>query len=187
MRKKKENKTPQVILVAFIAFIMVTSVIGFIWSGSPKVRYNGFSFEQTPEGYYTEVGGKRVDFYYLPSDVESISVPDGALAKLENTAQIDMTSSYNDTNNEAIALVMYEISRALDGLYVRQGFTEENPYEKPVITCNETGPVPVVHLMTSSENDISVKDNCITIEARDPRNFIIIKDRILYSLLGIIG
>lgn len=189
MRRQKSKKTSQIILVVLIAFIMITSVIGFIWSGAQKIRYNKFSFEQKETGFATTINDKEVFFSYLPQDVENIKIDAEIIARLAKTPQIDTTSDFNDTNNDAIALVQYNLNQVLDPfftIYLRQGFNTNNTYNRPVITCENAKKVPVLYFKTSDKNNISYTDSCILIESQEAVDFIKIKDRLLYSLLGVI-
>lgn len=189
MRQKKEKKTTQVILVIFIAGIMITSVIGFLWSGSGKIKYGKFSFEQSGNGFAATIDGQQVLFNYLPQEVEDITIGQEIIARLANTPQIDATSDFNDTNKEAIALAQYDLNQALDPLldvYLRQGFTANNTYRLPVISCDVSTTVPIIYFKTSDQTKISYGDSCILIEAEHAVDFIRIKDRLLYSLLGVI-
>ena len=189
MRRQKSKRTTQVILVSFIAFIMIASVIGFIWDGSQKIKYNGFSFENNGNSYTSVINKKQFSFNFLPQDVEYISIDNEIASRISDAVQIDTTSDINDTNKDIIALAQYNINQVLieNSIYLRQGFTANNTFNLPIITCNDaTANVPVLYFKTSGQNMISSENNCIIIEAEEAIDFIQVKDRLLYSMLGVI-
>ncbi len=189
MRKEKNKKTTQALLVIFISFIMVTSVIGFIWSGSQNIRYGKFSFEQIGNGYATTIQGKEILFNYLPQEVEKIQIDPEIINRLANTPQIDSTSYVNDTNKEAIALAQYDLTQIMEptlNIYLRQGFTTNSSYNLPVIDCDVSTRIPILYFKTSNQTKVSSEESCIIIESEDAVDVLRVKDRLLYSLLGVI-
>jgi hypothetical protein len=72
-------------------------------------------------------------------------------------------------------------------IFVRQGFTAENDYNFPVITCEDpTNFVPVIYFRSFNETKVYMEDNCIIAEALRQEDVERIKDRMVYGILGII-
>ena len=135
-----------------------------------------------------KIAGKEAVFNYVPQDVESISFGSDAQALIRNKPMLDLTSDPNDLYTEDIALAEYNLALSLQNFntYLRQGFVSENAYDLAVITCdNATAAVPVIYFMQSNQTQISAKGNCILAEASSSYDILRVKDRILYSLLGI--
>ena len=109
---------------------------------------------------------------------------------LLNKPEIDTTSKINDTFSEEIALAQYNMALTLNNvnIYLRKGFTQNNTFNLPIITCeNATFAVPIIYFKQSNETKITIEDNCIIAEAINAVEILRIKDRLLYSILGIIG
>src|SRR3989338_3710266 len=193
MRKQKIKK--EKIIVFFIAFIMIASVFGIIFSGyttqQDKIKYNDFSFVRKGGGWSTIVNQREAVFNYFPTEVEDINISVAIINRLSDTPQIDMTYNFNTTNAEDIALAQYQLFETLDfhfNTYVRVGFTENNSYNLPIITCNDSTPyVPVLYFKESNTTQIFFNDNCIIVEAESGADFLKIKDRILYAIFVIIS
>ena len=47
--------------------------------------------------------------------------------------------------------------------------------------------VPVIYFKQSNETKVIIDDDCIIAEARNNIDILRIKDRLLYSMLGVIG
>jgi hypothetical protein len=72
-------------------------------------------------------------------------------------------------------------------LFIRQGFTTENDYNFPVITCRDsTSVVPVIYFKSSNETKVYLENDCIIAESSTQIDFERIKDRLVYGMLGII-
>jgi len=194
MRKHNKPDRTKKFLVYFLGFIMVSSVFGVVFFGfqgsGPNVKYNDFKFFNRGSFWSTNVDGKEALFTYLPQDLESISADASAINILKNKPQIDMTSDFNDTFAEGIALAQYQAGITLSnfGIFTRTGFTGENKYDLPIISCKfSTQLIPVMYFKKSNTTRISLQNNCIIAESGNHADVIRLKDRIVYGILGIIG
>ena len=191
VRKEKKNRMGA-ILAFFIAFIMVGSILGIVMSdrGSNQFKYKDIKFRQGADGWSTVINNRELMFNYFPSDVEQINLSSDITTLLVNKPEIDTTSVVNDTFSEEIALAQYNMNLVLKNLnvYLRRGFTTANIFNLSVITCEDaTFAVPVVYFKQSNQTKIDLDDNCIIAEARNNIDVLRIKDRLLYSMFGIIG
>jgi hypothetical protein len=188
MKRRKENKRLQTIMMGFIAVIMITSVMGFLWKGGPpKVEYNGVPFTQEPEGWSANINNQKMIFNYHPNEVEYLNMSPEIAQRL-TTVEIDTTYDINDSYAEYIAKVQYTLATGLSGfdIFIVGGFTAENEFNRPVITCDDaTIYVPVVYFKQSNQTKVSLEGNCIIAEARKGEDLIKIKDRLAYTVLGI--
>ena len=190
----KEKKFLQKFMIYFIAFIMITSIIGFLYGtdtgdGNTSVKEQGYKFVRKGSFWSTGIDKKEALFSKLPSEVSSVQMPADAAEKLKGTLEIDFTYDINDTNNQEIAESLYYLSRSLDfnfNKYPRIGLLENSTFSMPIITCQDaTAAVPVVLFRTGNETKIFREGECIIAEG-EQYSFSTLKDRILYGMFGIL-
>ncbi len=179
-------------MVYFIAFIMVSSIFGIIFSGyrqdSYSVKYNGIAFERRGNMWFAAING-GIGFDYHPEEVENINLSGEVEALLQDKIEIDVTSDIESPFKDDIAVAVYNMENTLSatGVYVRSGFTEENDFNIPVISCSDSSQfVPVVYFQEMNKTEVIVNNSCIIAGAASEADILRIKDRLLYSILGII-
>ena len=170
---------------------MTMSVLGYMIGkdSEDSLKYNDFKFFIVGNMYKTEVNGNSIYFNYNPLQIESIEIEDSIIEKLKNSVQIDTTSGVNSSYKESIALAQFELVNYLssNNQFLRTGFTTENEFNLPVITCLDSSEsVPVLMFEKSNETKIYSEGNCIILNARSENDFLALKDRILYGVFGII-
>lgn len=182
-------------MVYLMGIIMVGSVFGVVFfgfgssGGTGSVKYNDFKFVNKGSFWSTIVDGREAIFTHFPGDVESITIDGNVIDALKNRLEIDVTSDFNDTSAEQISLAGYNLGITLNNfnVFVRQGFTAENDYDFPVVTCGDaTNSVPVIYFRSSNETKVYMEDNCVIAEALRQDDVERIKDRLVYGLLEII-
>ena len=190
MKVKKEKKRWGLIL--FIVFIMIGTSVSFVFFGfSPateRVKYNGFSFVNNGNIWIAKINGREAAFSFLPSEVESVSAFEDFSKRLQGKFEIDVTYDLNSTYKESIALAHHQMGLTLAAysIFVRKGFTANNTFNLPIITCdNATINVPVVYFKHGNATNIHIENNCIIAEASANADFIMVKDRLLYGMLGV--
>lgn len=196
MRRKRDkgNKIGK-FMVYFMGFIMIGSLFGIIFLGfgggggaTSKVTYNGFEFVNRGTFWTTEIGGIPLAITFLPTDLELILVDNLAIERLKNKVQIDITSDFNDTFAEGIALAQFQVVPELNkfNIFLRTGFTTtQNNF--PILTCDDaTATVPIIYFKSANFTKISLDDNCIIAESSSQADVIKVKDRIVYGMFGII-
>ena len=191
MKDKREKKRWGLIL--FIVFIMIGTTFSFVFFGfsgvDEKAKYNGITFTRFTDRWEAKINGKNAAFSFLPSEVENINMSYDIPQRLQNKFEIDSTYDLNSTSKEQIALAQHQMGLTLAtyNIFVRKGFTTNNTFSLPVITCkNSTLNVPVVYFRHGNATNIKVDNNCIIAEASSNADFIRAKDRLLYSMLGVI-
>ena len=191
MQQKKEKRRWG--LIIFLVFIMIGTSFSFILFGfspqSETAKYNDIKFVRNPSQniWIAKIGGREAAFSFLPHEVESILLdhPESLQGKFE----IDFTYDLNSSRKEFIALAQHQmgLSLASYNIYLRKGFTYNNTFNLPVITCKDSSAnVPVVYFRQGNLTKIRSEDGCIIAEAQANADFIRLKDRILYGILGII-
>lgn len=188
MRRKKKKNYAGIIVSIFIAVILISSIVGYIFGDAQErvSRYNGIKFTLTSKGWKTIYQDKIYIFSFVPVDVEDIALPDSI--NLNNLLEIDVTYEFNSTYKENIAEAIFELLNIVtkNNIYLRQGFTTNNSFNIPIITCEDATPsVPVLYYKSSNQTNISQQNNCIIIEANNQNLFLAQTDRIAYKILGI--
>lgn len=182
-------------LLIFIVFIMIgTSFSVFFIGTSPQkevVRYKGLKFVSRAQDniWIVKINGKEAAFTFLPEEVENIRVPNGVIEKLQNKFEIDVTSDLNSTFKESIALAQHQmgLTFGMYNIYVRKGFTSNNSFGFPIITCdNATSNAPVIYFKQGNETRINLDTDCIIANSLTNSDLIRVKDRLLYGIFGVI-
>ncbi len=192
MREKKEKKRWG--LIAFIVLIMVgTSFSVVVYYGfqsqSQAAKYNGIKFSNMGNIWIANINGRQAAFSFLPADLADIKTSGDIFGMLQGKFEIDSTSEVNSTFKESIALAQHQMGLTLEkyDIYLRKGFTSNSTFNLPVIACNNTTQnVPVIYFKFSNSTNINVNGNCVIAEASTATDFIRVKDRLLYGILGVI-
>jgi len=189
MKDRKEKK--QWWLILFIILIMVGTSVSFVFFGfgqNEVEKYNGIKFARVQDRWEAKISGKNAAFSFLPSEVENIPFADSA-GRLKGKPEIDVTYDLNSTYKEAIALAQHQMGLTLAqyNIFARKGFTANNTFSLPVITCNvSTQNVPVIYFKYGNITGIHAENSCIIAEANSNAGFIKAKDRLLYGILGVV-
>jgi len=191
MKEKKEKKRWG--LIMFIVFIMIGTSVSFVFFGfsgvTEKAKYNGFTFTNNNNVWIAKINGMEAAFSFLPGEVESVFASGDFRPILQGKAEIDATYDLNSTFKGSIALAQHQLGLTLAqyNIYVRKGFTTNNTFNLPVITCSDsTLNVPVVYFKYSNATNIHIENNCVIAEAATNADFIKVKDKLLYGMLGVI-
>ncbi len=190
MAKIDKGFNTKLILPIFIVFILVTSMFGFMWSGSnTKVEYKGFKFTRLDTGMFRlKVENIVVEFRYFPSELEWIN-SSGGIGERFDTPMIYFTSNPDSDYKEQIAEMHKHFNELLDetrGIYVQNAFTSESEYNLPVITCeNATLAVPVISMEKSNSTEIILDQNCIVVNGKNRQEMLMAYERLLYIIFGV--
>lgn len=187
--KAPKRKWGSIIFLVFIVIGLSVSAT-FIGFGpeSGKVKYNGIAFSGNGQVWTAKINGKQSSFSFLPAETEDIKINGDFVKVLAGKYEIDVTSQLNDTSREPIALAAHQMGLTLGAhnVFVRAGFTTNNSFSFPVITCNNaTQYIPVVHFRRSNSTSINAQGNCIIAEASSNADVIRVKDRLVYGILGV--
>jgi len=191
MKRKNVKRTQQIFLAVFIAMIMTTSILGFLWGqeSGEQLKYKNKVFTRQQEVWVTEVNGLKKSFYHFPSQVEDIPVDANAISTIKNTPMVYMTYDPNQTAVNYIAQGIFDLNEEFSAIniYSVNALTKENKFNSPIITClNATANTPVVYFEQTNQTRISFDNNCIVVEAKTGLDFLRARDRILYAISGIL-
>lgn len=191
IKKKKPNIKLYVSL--FIAFIMITSIFGFIISyqtgQEPLLEYNKFVFYQGSSGLYTKIGDNKVYFYYNPYELEGINLSKDIQNRILDSKVVSITYNPSSKYKKMLGGIQYEfgdiVYKAL-GIIVQRGLVDNKDYKLNKISCADATPFVPVILLEEGEEGVRMENNCIVVAAEDDHGFLKLYTRLLYGLLGVI-
>lgn len=168
----------------FILIIMVLSAFG-MWeaSRSNKEEYNGFEFTLTENSWLTEIAGKQYAFDYLPSELEQLNVTKVAVSGEKVYIAYDPEDKAFDKT--------YAINY-IGSLFYQKNIrpvlacTKEKdcPAELPIVAC-DTASADVIFIRSGNETRISKDFRCYIVQAKDNLDLGMLRQRIAYSVLGV--
>ncbi len=184
MRKDKKNYAG-IFLTIFLAFIMVSSIAGFlITDTAPAVKYKGTKFTATQYGWQAQYQGQKYLLSYTPGDVEYLTLPEIP----KQLVEMDITSEFNSTFAQSISAAIFELSDAMlkRGVYIRFGITTNTTL--PIITCADATPeIPLFYFTEGNKTGFSKEGSCIIASGRAETDFAVLADRIAYQVMGFYG
>ncbi len=195
IEKKKQKKiSRQALLTIIIALIMITSVFGIIFFNdnqqSYESKYNNIKFTRTQDNFWVaDINKQRMQFDFHPSEIDYIAVDNKTLSAIENAGMVYLTYSPDQPFVQDIALAEFGLQNALASrnIYVVNALTNVSAFSLPKITCdNATSSIPVIYFKVSNETQARTESNCIILEGESGRDFLALKDRLIYGLLKVI-
>jgi len=190
----KQEKRTSAIWALFIAFIMVSSVIGYaIFGGgaAQKQSYGKYKFTRTEQGWFTKIDNQKVFFNFHPLELENINLSQDIIDSIKNTNMLYLAFDPEQRYLDYIDLTRFQLTEsfwALFQIYPESAVTSSSSkYNMTIINCtNATSTVPVIFFKQSNETGFDKQDDCIILQSADGFGFLRLKDRLLYGLLGII-
>jgi hypothetical protein len=190
MRKKKENKKLNIIMAVFIAVLMVGSIAGYMWTGNNEsLNYKEYNFKVKGEQLTTEINNQNYYFYYHPTDLISLNVSEQAKQALINSELIYVTFDPYTEDIVYVEQARFDLTNEFlkTGKAMINGQSKDSEYDLPLIDCNNaTEFIPVIYFRAGNKTEIYNEGNCIIAEASFEQAFIALKDRIMYTILGIL-
>ncbi|MBI2546488.1 hypothetical protein HYV81_04880 [Candidatus Woesearchaeota archaeon] len=188
-RRKSWNWSAIIIVAILVSSTFAVTFYGLTQNSNETQKYNGYKFIRAQAGWLVTINGRQVFFNAAPSEVENLMLDPQAVRALRSTPEIDVTSSLNDTNAEAIAIAEIQMEQVLGDLsriYLRRGFLENTSYNLPVITCSQPSQVPVIYFRTGLNTSFYSEGSCLVAEAETAGDMLKLKDRIIYAIYGVI-
>jgi hypothetical protein len=188
-RERRSEKTKQIIIGVVIALIMILSTFGIIiGSQSSGLQYGTYKFEVVNNQYVTKINNQQMSFYFFPSQVDYINLSSAITNKLKESYFVMITFNPDDKSNlPVVELIRFDFSQLLGKVAYSGVLAPSEQYaELPVITCaNATLQTPVILFNVTDTPSIIDENNCIYLNARGT-DFLMLRDRILYSYFGVI-
>lgn len=181
----------------FIVAVMILSTFGFIigfnQNSAQDYSYNGFEFTQEGNQWVTEAdtpfGKREFAFLFHPLSL-NVDVPAAIPDAIKRTPEIVLAFDPNITEIQYVDAARFELSQYLIsylGKNLRHAVTQNTTiYGFPVETCSQKPDVIYVTFEGSNESSASITENCITLTALNPTDYLEYSEKIIYMMLGII-
>ncbi len=183
------EKKPKKIWAIAVIIVMAMSVVGFLTIDySTLEKYNGFKLINVDSRSWKVVKIPDIIFYSHPTEVESVPVTEEFMLQLKTAPQVYLASPPDDANNETVSAVAYDLiwPFAEQDRFLRFASTVPVPGRVQVDCANATAGVPVVVLQTGVNLTLERKGNCFVFTGENQRDFIQLRDRLLYGLYDVI-
>ena len=180
----------KMVIAGLIAFLMVSSIAGLVFTQGPtggpsSFRYNGYKFTPVQNGYRTSIDGEKHTFIFSPQDLEFYELTDDVLSLLNEEV---FTVTYEPGNNsQLLAEAQYYFELQLSNVrYIDRGLIDNTNTSLPQRTCADaTDKQPVIELAYANISSITVEGNCIKVQAEGDYDLINQVERIIYAVLGV--
>jgi hypothetical protein len=190
-KKKPDNSKKW--LALFVGFIMLASVLGFVFSYAPNssnFRYGKQSFTQLQNGgFVTDINGRQVYFSYTPEQASSVNMSDNVKNLLAGSRSIWVSYDWNSSLVQQMDALRFDLSTLLvarNDAFVQLAYLDENPSNYTVKNCSDaTSFVPVLVIRESNESAINSDElhpGCIVADVT-PAYFEVVADRLKYAVM----
>lgn len=196
---EKRQRKIQIIMGVVLVLLMVMSVGGIFFSpsnnnsNSNKLTYGGHTFTIEPlDGtnqyvYVTQINKQKLFFYNLPQDTLFVNVKGNFSKLVSNASFVVLTGNMSSRYASLYDSMRFQVNQL--GKQVVLGGTVETNATSDLYgyyTCdNATAQMPVIQIVNSNVTQINVVDSCVQVTVQQ-QNLGAVRDRILYTLLGII-
>jgi hypothetical protein len=200
MRTKDKEKTgifnKRNAMGILIIVIMVMSSLGYmIIEGDRSTnsdKYNGHKLLSQNNYWYIDYAGKQIRLRFHPSIMDNIPLQKDARDLINNSKILLISINPKDKNIQSIEQIRLELEREMPDIfkeYVLTGVTESaleySAYN--IIGCqNATVNTPVVYFTTGNNESFEYSNYCLTVKAKSGNDLLIMKDRFILGLAGII-
>ena len=163
-------KKTQLFLAIFIIFIMITSVIGFLYTSDDNFSLNqnnnglkqeNLDFSFTTDGRYViNINGNKIIFDYLPNDLKEVNVEIIQKDKI----YLLYDPNQEDSNLNYILSKLFYNLRNLDIITnLACNKEQECPSDIPIKDCNSDA----FYFKKSNLTNIYKENDCVVIEGND--------------------
>ncbi len=195
--ERAKRRKANLVMSLLIVFLMTTSILGYTSTrdSTTTFRYNGYLFRQQQDSFgvkkwVTRVDGKTLIFDYSPKQLEAINLSPVIKESILATKLVML--SFDPSKTSALNYMdkaRFDITNALysKGIRVVSGVSNKTKYYNlDIITCaNASIPFPVIFLKIGNQTRITLENNCVVMEAQENYEILALKDRLLYSIYGI--
>lgn len=178
-------KKSQLFMAVFVALILISSVIGFLYIPEESAlqpgtkQYGNIQFYQSQNNQWVaQFNNQQFLFDYLPEDLSSITLPQ--LFTLNNP-KLYLISNASDAASQQYLLQKLEYNlRTIGKTTITACLAAEDCPDIPIKDCTEPG----ILLKKAPENRVFIYESCIAIEGDALYQSQVI-DKLHQSLLGI--
>lgn len=194
--RKEENKifSKRNVISLFIILIMVSSILA-IWQGSTSSNtipeYNSYEVRLEETHYVIDSDFGDVYGYTYPTSLETIPLENSYVQYLLSSSELFLLFDPQDENLPVIEVLRSELTQRdfyslgkIIGFAVTQ--TNETYASYPVLSCNATSlPTLYLHTLNTTTSRIYQDAGCIVLEAATWQDLVELKDRLVYTMYGV--
>ncbi len=202
-KSKRKKISPKTLITGLIVFLMVSSILGIISNRnsdeSGRLEYNGYDFSLVNNRWQVKVDGQTYTFDYHPTELENLNVSPQALAKIITSPIVYFTFDPGWKDSSYLDLLRLQFDTTIPAKYGIQFVSavttnetvvdykgREISYDLPIVTCQDAGGmVPVIYAVESNETSMLLDGQCIVMSVSSGNDLWRMRDRILYTYLGI--
>lgn len=196
MRRDKSEKKRKIMVIIMGVIILLSMVVSIFAvyidnATTNELTYNKVNFKITENGYTTKIDGKKLNFQFYPSQVESINVSN-EVSNLLNEEFIVFVFDPNMSSTDLTYIDMVRYDLEFNNQLNKQvffGITKQssNYPNLPVLDCrNATPQMPIFVFNSSLQTSINADDFCVYLNAKGT-DIVAVKDRLLFSHYKIIN
>jgi hypothetical protein len=200
MRRLKNEKTKKILIGAFLAFLMVSSIFAVVLSGlhnpfsgqsnGQTLEYNNIKFQLKNDQWTAEIRNSERSFFFHPQDLEFTNVDTKIKEAIIQTPDIFLVFNPNSTQIQFIDAARFEITQVLlldFGKNVHHSVTSNTTlYDFPVLECESNPNQLYITFIQGNQSETDINDNCISIETSNPVEYLQYTEKIIYQLLDVI-
>ncbi len=189
--KKQKKKIIPIIIMGFIVFIMIFSVLAITLffnddtaQNQDEVKYNGYIIAYNGNNYAVYVNNVNYPFEYPPIEVENIK------SSINLKEEVFTPKAYLLFNPGEFQENSQELARIQNFLFNNGIITnlacskEEGCGDLPIINCRN--PNKVVYIRNADQSSISNEENCIMLDFKEGEQLKVINS-FMYRILGVIN
>lgn len=195
-RKSKGFFNKNNMLGLLIIFIMISSGIGFMAGNNAPPgaeSYNGHVLERGNDNWFVKHNENYVQFTYFPDILENIEISTEAVSTIGNSQALLFAFNPYDDSISQIEAVRLDFELGFPKVFekaVLSAVTVEDSELYPgyfKIGCeNASAQVPVVIFESGESNEFVYSNNCLRVVGDSQSGVKMMRDRLLYGMLGVI-
>lgn len=165
----KMNK--KIILPLFLASIMILSIIGFslnsTQSDTSSIKYNGYSFKQTEQGWITFIGNNPILISQNPNNLNEILLPDITLQEINSANKIYFTFNPEDNIQSNLYYFDANIRTRLKNFILSCTVDIGSCSNLPLKTCKDADSSSrIIQVSLANQSSITYENNCLLIQGQ---------------------
>lgn len=190
--KRREKSYTKLVISLFIAFIMVSSILGYYYGTSEDIesyKYNEYNFKKIDNRWVTYIGKTPYYLTYDPKSLEDIEINRNLnLAEFNSAKKIYLTFNPDEIPGEVISeMQIYFMPLLSSKVFFIMACTEDIPRCEDAVlkTCSDaTSEEKIIQIEIVNDTIVNYNNNCLSIQGEN-EDLIRAVDRIIWDMLGV--
>ncbi|MAF51227.1 MAG: hypothetical protein CMH64_04005 [Nanoarchaeota archaeon] len=160
-------------MAIFIAVIMISSVLGFVFTFSPhstggaeRIEFQNYVFVETHQGWMGfDDNENQILLSSDPRTVSTIQVPEISLVELNSANKVYVTSNPEDNLQNSAAYFEANIRPRLKSYLPACSADVKGCENAPLIDCSNALPATkVIQVALSNQSSVTYNNNCLLVQ-----------------------